>query len=129
MAIGVPAVDEPAGSEDDELLVFEDGDVCDDALCPDESAIPWADGRFGRDPEPTDGTPAGEVAPGTDGVGTVGVWIVGAGTCTVTGGGLGTVTVTGGGFGTGIVGTVTAGTVTVGVATEVTVGTVSAGLA
>jgi hypothetical protein len=138
MAIGELAVDEPADSEVDELLAPEDVDARDDALCPDEPAIPRA-GRFGRDPGPTDGIPVGEVGPGTDGVGTVGLWIVGACTGTVTGGGLGgvtvtgggfgTVTVTGGGFGTVIVGTVTVGTVTVGVGTEVTVGTVSAGLA
>jgi hypothetical protein len=117
MAIGEPAVDEPADTEDDELVAPEEVDARDDALCPDEPAIPWAPGRFGRDPEPTDGTPVGEVAPGTDGVGTVGVWIAGACTGTVaggvgvTGGGFGIVTV--GGFGTVTVGTVTVGTVTV----------------
>ena len=127
MAIGEPAVDEPADSEDDELVAPEEVDARDDALCPDEPAIPWAPGRFGRDPEPTDGTPVGEVAAGTDGVGTVGVWIAGACTGIVTCGGSGGVTVTGGGFGTGTAGTVTAGTVTVG--TEGTVGAVKAGLA
>ena len=128
-AIGEPAVDEPADSEDDELVAPEEVDACDDALCPDEPAIPWAAGRFGRDPEPTDGTLVGEVAPGTDGVGTVGVWIAGACTGIVTCGGSGGVTVTGGGFGTVTGGTVTAGTVTVGVGTEGTVGAVKAGLA
>jgi hypothetical protein len=134
MAVDVPRVDEP---EDDEL-VLEDVDAPDDTLCPDEPAIPRAVGRFGRAPGPTDETPVGELAPGTDGVGTVGVWIAGPCTGTVTGGGLGGVTVTGvgfgtvtgtgGGFGTEIVGAVTVGTVTVGLGTEVTVGTVSAGL-
>jgi hypothetical protein len=126
MAIGEPAVDELSDSEDDEPVAPEEVDACDDGLCPDEPVIPWAVGRFGRDPGPTDGTRTGEVAPGADGVGTVGGWIAGAGTGTGTGtgGGLGGVTVTGGGFGT-----VTAGTVTVGVGTDVTVGTVSAGLA
>ena len=139
MAIAGDAVDEPADGEDDELVAPEEGDPCDDSLCPDEPAIPRAAGRLGRDPEPADGTRIGEVAPGTDGVGTLGAWIAGACTGTRTGGGLGGVTGAGGGFGavtggtvtggTGTGGTVTVGTVTVGVATDVTVGTVSAGLA
>jgi hypothetical protein len=135
MAIGEPADDESADSEDDALVAPEEVDACDDAVCPDEPvcpgepAIPRAVGRFGRDPGPTDGTPVGEVAPGTDGVGTVGVWIAGVCTGIATCGGSGGVTVTGGGFGTVTVGTVTFGTVTVGVGTELTVGVVSAGLA
>ena len=129
MAIGEPADDKPADSEDDALVAPEEVDAGDDALCPDEPAIPRAAGGFGRDPGPTDGTPVGEVAPGTDGVGTVGVWIAGACTGIATCGGSGGVTVTGGGFGTVTGGTVTGGTVTVGVGTEVTVGAISAGLA
>ncbi len=105
-------VDEPADSEDDELVAPEELDACDDALCPNEPAIPWAAGGFGREPGPTDGTFVGEVAPGTDGVDTVGVWIAGACTGVVTCGGAGGVTVTGGAFGTVTGGTVTGGTVT-----------------
>ena len=126
-AIGEPAVDEPADSEDDEPVAPGELDVGDDALCPDEPAIPRAAGRFGCEPRPTDGTLVGEVAPDTDGVDTVGVWIAGACTGVVTCGGAGGVTVTGGVFGTVTGGTVTAGTVAVG--TEGTVGTVKAGLA
>jgi hypothetical protein len=145
IAIGEPEVDEPADTEADELLAPEDVDAGDDALCPAAPAIPRAAGRFGCDPDPIEGIRVGEVELGTDGLGTVGVWIAGGlggvtvtggglGGVTVTGGGLGTVTVTGGGFGTvtvtgGGFGTVIVGTVTVGVGTEVTVGTVSAGLA
>jgi hypothetical protein len=124
-AIGEFAVDEPADSEDEELVAPGEVEACGGALCPDEPAIPWAAGTFGRDPPPTDGTPLGEVAPGTDGVDTVGVWIAGV----VTGGGAGGVTVTGGGVGTETVGTVTVGTVAVGTVTvgTVTVGTVTVG--
>lgn len=129
-------VDEPAAGEDDELLAPEELDACDDALCPNEPAIPWAAGRSDRDPPLTDGTLGAEVTLGTDGVDTVGVWIAGVVTCggaggvTVTGGAFGTVT--GGAFGTVTGGTVTGGTVTVGTVTvgaEGTVGTVKAGLA
>jgi hypothetical protein len=114
-ANGEPAVDEP-----EDAVAPGEVEACDEALCPDEPAIPWAAGTVGRDPPPTDGTPLGEVAPGTDGVDTVGVWIAGV----VTGGGAGGVTVTGGGVGTETVGTVTVGTVAVG---TVTVGTVAVG--
>ena len=119
-----PAVDEPA-----DAVAPEEVDASDEALCPDEPAIPWAAGTFGRDPLPTDGTPVGEVAPGTDGVGTLGVWIAGACTGVVTGGGFGGVTVTGGGVGAVTVGAVTVGAVTVGAVTvgAVTVGTVTVG--
>ena len=137
-AIGEPAVDEPADGEDDELVAPE-LDAGDDALCPDEPAMPCAAGRFGPDPWPADGTPAVEVAPGTDGVDTVGVRTAGVWAGVVTCGVLGGVTVTGGGFGTVTGGTVTGGTVTggtvtvgtvgVGVGTEGTVGAVKAGLA
>ena len=139
-AIGEPAVDEPADSEDDEPVAPDELDACDDALCPNEPAIPRAAGRFGCEPRPADGTLVGEGAPDTDGVDTVGVWIAGACTGAVTCGGGGGVTVTGGAFGTvtgGAFGTVTGGTVTGGTVTagtvtagtEGTVGAVKAGLA
>ena len=121
-------VDEPTAGEDDELLAPEELDACDDALCPDEPATPWAAGRSDRDPPLTDGTLGADVTLGTDGVDTVGVWIAGVVTC----GGAGGVTVTGGAFGTVTGGTVTGGTVTVGTVTagaEGTVGAVKAGLA
>ena len=136
-AIGEPGVDEPADSEDDEPVAPEELDACDGALCPNEPAIPRAAGRFGCEPRPTDGTLVGEVAPDTDGVDTVGVWIAGVCTGVVTCGAAGGVTVTGGAFGTVTGGTVTVGTVAVGtvavgtvaVGTEGTVGVVKAGLA
>jgi hypothetical protein len=108
-AIGEPGVDEPADSEDDEPVAPEELDA-----------------------RPTDGTLVGEVAPDTDGVDTVGVWIAGVCTGVVTCGAAGGVTVTGGAFGTVTGGTVTVGTVAVGtvaVGTEGTVGVVKAGLA
>jgi hypothetical protein len=39
-AIGEPAVDEPADGEDDEPVAPEELDAGEDALCPDEPAMP-----------------------------------------------------------------------------------------
>ena len=116
------------------MLATDGTDAGADMLLPDELVLVPVDVALGTDPEPPGERllGAGVATDGTDGVGTVGVWIgatgIGGGLGGWTAGtvGVGSACVDTVGVGTETVGTVTFGTETVG--TAIVVGTVSAGL-